>query len=839
MIPWKFCWNNVRLRPTRTLLTIFSIAGGVAAVVAVLQSAAMTRSQLDLLHETLDSRVAMEITAADASPFSHEDLPLKETITGVSAVIPTFRLYAKITAGTEEVRGIALGVDLEKYHAARDFRLTEGRSYEAPGEVCLEAAVAERLDVHVGDEIRMGTRSVPRMFPKKVVGIVQPQGIGAAEETAGIFMPIADAARLGRAQGKATSLQIVLEPKAVPDDVAARFRTGLPENLVVAMTASAADLSESTQAMINFSLSATAVLSVVAAIFIVINTFQISITERQRQLALVRIVGATATQIRWSIYLEALAFAALGTVLGILLGIVGSRFLSSGMVDLFGLKESPSGRIQLHAVLAGVVFGPLVTLIAVWYPTRKACEAAPLRVLKSALAPRREFPRRKFFVFGIVMLIAALLMFGCTYFEIAEDWTSILAIGFLQIGGLLCLPTLIRPITSILYRPLRSIFPVESLLGNQQLLDNFTRTALTMAVLFVVSSTSMSIGNTTLSVTKDVDTWLDRSVTADFLLRASRPRIDMSESEELSPDLEPGLKSIPGISSIDRMSFSKVSINGTSATLMLRQLSDFDPLPLDMLEGNSSDLRARVIAGEAVLGSVLANNLGCRPGDTVHVDLSGIVQTIKVAGIARQYNSGGLMVMMDRQAALELFPVNQIQGYGIRGVPGDVAQLGDALRAFAKKEGLVFQSMSDLRKQIHGMLAGITSRLWMILALALVIAGFGIVNTLTMNVIQQTRHLGVLRVVGLTRSQVVRMFLLQAFAMGATAMIPGTILGLFMAFLITISFSSVANHGVQFSVHWQLLVGYLTGGILLSVLAATLPAIRAGRLKPLEAIHEE
>ena len=92
-----------------------------------------------------------------------------------------------------------------------------------------------------------------------------------------------------------------------------------------------------------------------------------SITERQRQLALLRIVGATATQIRWSIYLEALAFAALGTVLGISLGIVGSRFLSSGMVDLFGLKESPSGRIQLHALLAGVVFGPLVTLIAVWY----------------------------------------------------------------------------------------------------------------------------------------------------------------------------------------------------------------------------------------------------------------------------------------------------------------------------------------------------------------------------------------------------------------------------------------------------------------------------------------
>ena len=74
MIPWSFCWNNIRLRPLRILLTILSIAGGVAAVVAVLQSTAATRGQLAALHQTLASRVAMEIVAQDASAFSLQDL---------------------------------------------------------------------------------------------------------------------------------------------------------------------------------------------------------------------------------------------------------------------------------------------------------------------------------------------------------------------------------------------------------------------------------------------------------------------------------------------------------------------------------------------------------------------------------------------------------------------------------------------------------------------------------------------------------------------------------------------------------------------------------------------
>ena len=131
------------------------------------------------------------------------------------------------------------------------------------------------------------------------------------------------------------------------------------------------------------------------------------------------------------------------------------------------------------------------------------------------------------------------------------------------------------------------------------------------------------------------------------------------------------------------------------------------------------------------------------------------------------------------------------------------------------------------------------NRLWLILILALMIAGFAIVNTLTMSVIEQTRHLGMLRVTGMARLQVFRMFLFQALLLSLLALLPGTLVGVLLAFLITVSFRDVAEYGLAFAVYPTLLLYYVISGVLLSLFAAALPAIRAGRLKPLEAIHEE
>lgn len=839
MIPWSFSWNNLRLRPLRTLLTVLSIAGGVAAVVAVLQAVAATRGQLDSMQKMLGEREVIEIVADDTSAFPLGDLPELTQLPGVQKTLPIFRVFTKVLLGKEEARGIAVGANLDEYFEGRDFTLVAGRMPTAANEVCLEAGVAEHLHAKVGDEIRIGARGLPWLLTKQVAGILTLEKMSAIEETASIFMPLADAARLGKAAGKVTSLQLVLTPETDVDELARMIRRTLQPPLLVNNTASAADMTRPTEAIINIGLNVAALLSLVAAVFIVINTFQISVTERRKQTALIRIVGATTEQVRASMYREAFALGGVGTVCGIIAGVLGSAALSKGMDGIYGFDRPLTIPIHPLAIMAGFIFGPVVTLIAVWYPTKRACEHRPLAVLKSASAPQRETPVRRTTLLGLILLAISLVMFGCTARKIMPDVTSILGIALVQISGVVFLPRLIRPVSAALYLLIGRVFPVEAQLGHRQLLDNFGRTSLTISVMFIVSGTSISVGNTTLSITHDVQSWLDRTLTADYLLRASKPRVDMSEADPLPSELKSEILQIPGVQSIDNISFSLSSIDGVSATLMSRALAGHKLLPIDLVEGDYSELKPKLLAGHAVIGTVLAHRLGVGPGEEIRLEIGGISHVLPVAGVVREYTAGGLMVIMDSTAAAELFPIQPAQLFGIRAGPQATPATGEKLREFSREHGLIYQSHADLKELVQSLILGLTDRLWMILILALVIAGFAIVNTLTMNVIEQTRYLGLLRVVGMTRVQVIRMFLFQAFVLGSLALIPGAIIGIVMAWLITISYAGVIEHAVKFSIDFQLLGAYLTSGVLLSILSAMIPAIRAGRLKPLEAIHQE
>ena len=839
MIPWSFSWNNLRLRPLRTLLTVLSIAGGVAAVVAVLQAVAATRGQLDSMQSMLGEREILEIVADDTSAFAINTLPDLSQFSEVQKSIPIFRVFTKIMLGSDEARGIAVGANLEEYLSGKDYMLMAGKISAAANEVCLEASVAEHLHAKIGDEIKIGAKGLPWLLTKQVTGILKFEKMTAVEETASIFMPLADAARLGKAPGKATSLLVSLNPQSNAAKLSSKIARTLPHPLVVNKPASAADMTRPTEAIINIGLNVAALLSVVAAVFIVINTFQISVTERRKQTALIRIVGATTEQVGASMYREAFVLGSIGTIAGVIAGVFGSAALSKGMDGIYGFDRPLTIPVHPLAIMAGLIFGPVVTLISVWYPTRSACEQRPLAVLKSASAPHREFPVRRAMWLGAIIFAIALLMFACSFQSIMPDVTSILGISLVQIAGVVWLPALIRPVSSALYSVIGKFFPVEAQLGQRQLLDNFGRTALTVSVMFIVSATSISVGNTTLSITHDVQSWLDRTLTADYLLRASKPRVDMSEAAPLPPELESQVLAIPGVESIDHVSFSLASIDGVSATLMSRDLSGLDPLPIDLVEGDFEQLKPKMLAGQAVIGTVLAHRLGVQPGGEIRLEIGGINHVLTVAGVAREYTAGGLMVIMHSKAAAEFFPIQPAQIFGIKASTSSTGATGEKLWEFCREHGLIFQSYAALKELVQSLILGLTDRLWMILILALVIAGFAIVNTLTMNVIEQTRYLGLLRVVGMTRTQVIRMFLFQAFVLGSLALLPGAITGILMAWLITVSYAGVIEHAVKFSIDFRLLGLYLGAGIVLSILSAVLPAIRAGRLKPLDAIHQE
>ncbi len=313
----------------------------------------------------------------------------------------------------------------------------------------------------------------------------------------------------------------------------------------------------------------------------------------------------------------------------------------------------------------------------------------------------------------------------------------------------------------------------------------------------------------------------------------------MASADTISESITTRLTELDRISTLDRVTFTLATAEQQTATMAIRQFRSYPRLPVALLDADNAETREKMINGQIVIGTVLAAKLNRKPGDTLRVRIGNLEHPFQIAAIAKEYTAGGLMILVDREVAESLFPVPDTQVFLIRADDGQKAAVEELTRRIAAEEGLIFQSLSDIRILIRTMVSGITNGLWLILVLSFFIAGFSIFNTLTMNVIEQTRYLGMLRVIGTSRSQVLRLFLVQAMILAATALIPGVMTGATMSWITAVSFEGITDHSIPFSLNLPLFVAYPVAAMILSVLAATLPSIRATRLRPLDAIHSE
>ncbi len=137
------------------------------------------------------------------------------------------------------------------------------------------------------------------------------------------------------------------------------------------------------------------------------------------------------------------------------------------------------------------------------------------------------------------------------------------------------------------------------------------------------------------------------------------------------------------------------------------------------------------------------------------------------------------------------------------------------------------------------MVNGVIASLWTLLTLGCSIAAMGLVNTLTMNILEQTREIGMLRVVAMTRQQTRRMILAQAIMMGVLGILPGAAIGVFVSYAISLSAQSILGHDIRFVFHPALVGGAIVVGILIVLVASLVPAERAARLKLSAALQYE
>jgi putative ABC transport system permease protein len=335
----------------------------------------------------------------------------------------------------------------------------------------------------------------------------------------------------------------------------------------------------------------------------------------------------------------------------------------------------------------------------------------------------------------------------------------------------------------------------------------------------------------------DVRSWYRKTIIADFFLRAMAPDMATGLAADLPDSLGAEVRKVPGITSLDTVRLVSVKAASEQVIMIVRSFDDPALQEFDLVSGDPATVRESLNKGEVVVGSVLAERAKLKVGESITLETEQGERKFKIAAVTNDYQAGGLTMYVDREIAKQLLNIGGVDAYVIKADHKRLQEVKDELQKLADKYGILLESHSDIQHQIDAMMAGVVAGLWGMVVLGLVVAAFGVTNTLMMTVLEQTREFGLLRVVAMTRKQVRKTIFAQALVMGLLALVPGVFAGVGVAYLIHLATEPVIGHPVKFVPHPWLIAGGLAFGMLIVAIAAWMPAERASRLELTQALR--
>lgn len=843
----------MRERPGRTILTTLSIVIGVAAAVAVTIVTSTTRNAYDLMFATVRGKASLEVSSSAAVLLSAELIDKIAQVPGVDAAVPLIQRFSSMSVRGKRVRLQVLGIDPQRDGAVRERELVAGAELGVGDEMLLEEHFARQMGIKLGERVTLLGRAATRPRPFQVVGLIRMKGSAAIRQSGMVFvsLPRAQSLFLGKNSRRFDSVQIVLLPGV---DVAAVKRAIdplLPAGVEIHPPATDSNILQETLLATQEGLTLTTGFSLLLAGFLILNTFLMNVGERRRQFAIMRAIGATRRQITLMLLRESLMFGAIGTLFGIGAGIGLAWALNESLASVLDValpSITPALNSPRPFVLA-LIFGFLISLVGALAPAIRAGKVSPLeglnRVPKEDL---RRMPASRIMAGMLLILVSSAVIFAGIAGWVAVDLPTYASVGML-VGIVILIPLALGPLSQIIVAGLSPFASVEASLAQKQLLRHRGRTSLTVGVLFIAGSTGIGIAHSVIDNVNDVKDWYRRTIIGDYYVRALMPDFSTGLNADLPTQLEIDLRKLPGIANLDRVKLMTQQVRSRSPTTtsdndlkviaIVREFNEPGNLPLDIIQGDMATLRQRMQAGDAVLGVVLANKLQAEIGDPIVISTVHGEQDVTVAAITNDYMAGGLSVYFDWTAAEKLFDIPGADAFVIRAEPGRLESLRDALEKLTSEHGVLLQSSADIRRLIDRMILGIDGCLWGLIVLGFVVAGFGVVNTLSMNVLEQTRELGLLRVVAMTRRQIRRTILIQAVIIGVVGLVPGIASGNAIAYLINLATSPAIGRDIEFGFHPDLLAGTLVAALAITLLGAYFPARRASSVELASALHYE
>jgi putative ABC transport system permease protein len=835
----SLAFRSLAARRGRTALSVVGIALGIAVLFASLATDAGIAASIDRTVRDLVGRADLRVEAFGPNGLSADSLAAIEAAPGVTVAAPALQKRIYLLPAVDDPDNApppvtVLGIDPGPEASVRDLALWSGTPLSGPDafQALITQTLAAANGTALGGTITVqGADGAP--FDLTVVGIIAGDGpiLGSAGRT--VILPLRT--MQGLFDDRTVSrVDIVAGEGATPAEAATAINVALtsqpyvlssPSDVAASLRGSTADF-RSTTALI-------AAVALFVGAFLIFNTLSMTVSERVRELGLFRAAGATRRQLVGFVIVQAVILGILGALVGLVAGFVLAELMA---IDLRSIAAIPFERVDPSpgSLVAVVAIGLGVTIAAAIEPARRAGSIPPVEALRDRIDPATARRARLGWLIGVFVVVG---IAGLLVWPRDAGMAGLARSGLVYLvllAAVLAAPFVVGVLARLAGLPFRGFLRVEERLARASIIRDRSRTTLTVGALAIGLAMVVAVGGAAHQSRLAASAWLSEVIPGDELVTSIRP-IGLDE------DVIGDLAAVTGVARVSPFSVFEVARDGVridAAAVVGRDL--LADGRLRFVDGDrTAALTGLDAGGVAVLPRSVAERTGLTVGSTLTLAVAeGLVVDLRVAGIVERSLPGGVgeAVLVGWPDATAVFGVEGADVLAIRYAPGQIAAARPGFEAAARLAALEPNPLETVAGAVDTALGQVFGLFDALALVAVVVAALGIVNTLTVSVLERVRELGVLRAAGMTRGQVRRTVVVEAGILGIVGSILGIVTGLVAGAILVL----LAGGGrLILELPWTSIAVAALLGIGISMAAAWYPARLASRLAIVAAVQHE
>jgi putative ABC transport system permease protein len=853
--------RTLRTRPLRFLLSTFGIILGVTAILSMGITNQAAMGAITRLFDDTSGRAKLVVVSAggEADKIDERVLKVIGRQAGVATAVPSIQITTFLAGeappgeltlsffGADTGGLVLYGIDPLLDQATREYTIVDGSFLTGdPGgeEIVLVDSYAETQKLALGDWVEIVTVYGPQRM--RLVGLMDKQGPGRLNNGAFGVVPLEFAQKSFNRLYELDQIDVLVSPEYDSNTAVAALQANLQNELgrTYSVIYPAAQGQRMLQMVSNYRIGLDFLggIALFVGAFLIYNAFSMSVVERTREIGMLRTIGLTHRQVARQIIVEAGLMGLVGALLGIAAGILLARGLTRLMALLLD-QDLSALALPLDLTLQSGAIGLLVALVAALIPAWQAARISPLEALRSR-GNRQEgwLLRHGWQVGGGLLLMASLLLLWNPYPHDERFRVGSVAVMALFLGGTLILPAIIGFWDKFTGPLIKQFYGSSGMLGSRNIQRAKVRTTLTVAALMIGVAMMIVVWIMTESFKGDVEEWLAGYMGGDLYV---------TSSVNLRDSVWRRLEAVEGVAAVTPLRYFEVKMatpDGGADTILF---SAVDPTSyaqvtaytFDELAGQAeAAAMARLDGGDTIfISSVIAELYDLQVGDSVQLMAKTGMEPFTIAAVVVDFYNQGLVVHGSWRDMGRHFRVRDANALMVK-VTGDAAvhDVIDRIEMlFGDRYHLVIEANQSMKARASQLMRAAFSMFDVLALIAMIVAFLGISNTLTMNVLERTQEIGMLRSIGMTQRQVLGMILAEAGALGLLGGVLGILFGLFLARLFLASMATMSGYSVTFVLPFMRVAAGLVVALLVSHLAAILPARRATRVHILDAIRFE